>query len=240
MTQPDFPQRERERALEQLVRERGDGAGLTSVNSRDHAATTASSGAMNTIAKSTRTFGSVLKSGAKTFAAMLGAMGAMSVVNALTAGTLNRMLGLVPRTSEGAIGIVMHPLLHANFAHLGMNAVGLVVIGGTVYLRSVRDFWRVTMFGVLIGGGATWLVGRPALHVGASGLVFAYLGYLLTTGWFDRKLSSVALSITATVLWGSAVFGLSPLQAGISWELHLFGMLGGVLGAWWRKRFQSE
>lgn len=239
MTQPDFSQRERERALEQLVRERG-GAAPSSLDSRDHALSETGQGAMNSVAKTKRTFGSVLKSGAKTFATMLGAMGAMSAINAITAGAVNRMLGLVPRTSEGALGIIMHPLLHANFAHLGMNAVGLVVIGGTVYLRSVRDFWRVTLFGVLIGGGATWLVGRPALHVGASGLVFAYLGYLLTTGWFDRKLSSVALSVAATVLWGSAVFGLSPLQAGISWELHLFGMLGGVLGAWWRKRFRSE
>lgn len=184
-----------------------------------------------------RTFGSFVKRGAIVFGSMLGTMGTVSVLNAITAGSINRMFGLIPRTADGAWGIVLHPLLHANAAHLGMNAVGLLVIGGTVYLRSERDFWRVTLFGVLIGGGATWLVGRPALHIGASGLVFAYLGYLLTTGWFDRKLTSVAVSIGATVVWGSALFGLSPLQAGISWELHLFGLLGGVVGAWWRKRF---
>ncbi|GEM_PF-2495906 len=186
-----------------------------------------------------RTIGGTFKRGVKVFGTMLGLMGLVSIVNAVTAGAVNRMFGLIPRSAEGAWGIALHPLLHANAAHLTMNAVGLLLIGGTVYLRSARDFWRVTAFGVLLGGGATWLVGRPALHIGASGLVFAYLGYLLTTGWFDRKLTSVALSVGAAVIWGSALFGLSPLQAGISWELHLFGLIGGVVGAWWRKRFAS-
>lgn len=183
-----------------------------------------------------RTFGGIVKRGVKVFGGMLGLMGLVSIINAVTAGTVNRMFGLIPRTADGAWGILLHPLLHANAAHLTMNAVGLLLIGGTVYLRSERDFWRVTALGIVVGGGATWLVGRPALHIGASGLVFAYLGYLLTTGWFDRKLTSVALSVGATVVWGSALLGLSPLQAGISWELHLFGLLGGVVGAWWRKK----
>lgn len=183
-----------------------------------------------------RSFGAAVKRGVAVFGTLLGAMGLVTIVNAVTNGAMNRMFGLIPRAADGAWGIALHPLLHANAAHFLMNAVGLLVIGGTVYARSTRDFWRVTALGILVGGGATWLVGRPALHIGASGLVFAYLGYLLTTGWFDRKLTSVALSVGATVVWGSALWGLSPLQAGISWELHLFGLMGGVIGAWWRKQ----
>ena len=64
-----------------------------------------------------------------------------------------------------------------------------------------------------------------------SGVLFAYLGYLLTTGWFDRRISSILISIVAALLWGSLLLGLSPLQRGISWEGHLFGLLGGVLAA---------
>ncbi|MEO7360432.1 MAG: rhomboid family intramembrane serine protease [Gemmatimonadaceae bacterium] len=188
----------------------------------------------------TRTFGGTLKRGAKVFAGILGTLGVVSVVNFLTANSLNRMFGLIPRTSSGAWGILFHPFLHANAAHLTMNAVGIVLIGGTVFLRSEKDFWRVTALGILIGGSATWLVGRTSVHIGASGVVFAYLGYLLTTGWFDRKLSSVALSIVAAALWGSALLGLSPVQSGISWELHLFGFVGGVVGAWWRKQFSQS
>ena len=190
-------------------------------------------------ATASRTFGGTLKRGAKTFAAILGTLGLVSIVNFLTGGAVNQMFGLIPRTSSGAWGILLHPLLHANAAHLAMNSVGLIVIGGTVFLRSEKDFWRVTALGVLIGGSATWLLGRTSLHIGASGVVFAYLGYLLTTGWFDRKLSSVAISIVAAALWGSALLGLSPVQTGISWELHLFGFVGGVVGAWWRKRFSK-
>lgn len=193
----------------------------------------------STFGTATRTFGGTLKRGARTFAAILGTLGVVSAINFLTAGALTQMFALIPRTSGGAWGILFHPLMHANAAHLAMNAVGIVVIGGTVFLRSERDFWRVTVLGILIGGSATWLLGRPSAHIGASGVVFAYLGYLLTTGWFDRKLTSVTISIVAAALWGSALLGLSPVQSGISWELHLFGLIGGVVGAWWRKRFNK-
>lgn len=186
-----------------------------------------------------RTFGATLKRGAKVFGGILAVLGVVTLLNYFTGGAVNQKFGLLPRTSRGAWGILLHPLLHVSTAHLMMNAIGIVLMGGTVFLRSERDFWRVTVLGTLVGGGGTWLFGHYAMHVGASGIVFAYLGYLLTTGWFDRKLTAVALSITAAVLWGSALFGLSPLQHGISWELHLFGMLGGVLGAWWRKRFAA-
>lgn len=187
----------------------------------------------------TRSFAGTLKRGAKVFAGILGTLGAVSIANFLTGGALSQMFGLVPRTSSGAWGILLHPFLHANAAHLAMNSVGIVVIGGSVYLRSSRDFWRVTALAILIGGSATWLVGRSSIHIGASGVVFGYLGYLLTTGWFERKLSSISISVVAAALWGSALLGLSPVQSGISWELHLFGMIGGVVGAWWRNRFPS-
>lgn len=194
---------------------------------------------MSKFGTATRTFGATLKRGVKVFASILGVMGVMTALNAVTSGAVDQLLGLLPRSAHGAWGILLHPLLHANVQHLAMNAIGLVLIGGSVFLRSERDFWRVTLLGTLLGGSATWLIGRPNIHVGASGLVFAYLGYLLTTGWFDRKLTSVVLSIGAAVLWGSVLWGLSPLQNGISWELHLFGLLGGVVGAWWRKRFSN-
>jgi membrane associated rhomboid family serine protease len=192
---------------------------------------------MSKLGMATRSFGGTLKRAAKVFGAILGVMGVMTALNAVTAGAVDQTLGLLPRTSRGAWGILLHPILHANFQHLAMNAVGLLLMGGTVFLRSERDFWRVTLLGTVLGGSATWLIGRESIHVGASGLVFAYLGYLLTTGWFDRKLTSVAISIVAAVLWGSALMGLNPMQVGISWELHLFGLVGGVVGAWWRKKF---
>ncbi|MEO7997056.1 MAG: rhomboid family intramembrane serine protease [Gemmatimonadaceae bacterium] len=228
MSSPEMDRAQRSQAL----RERLDSGGVNSPLLSGPVST------QSTPEVTTRTFGGTLKRGAKTFAAILGTLGAVSALNFLMSGALYQF-GLIPRTSSGAWGILFHPLLHLNAAHLAVNSVGIVVIGGTVFLRSERDFWRVTALGVLVGGSATWLLGRTSLHIGASGVVFAYLGYLLTTGWFDRKLSSIAISVLAAALWGSVLFGLSPLQNGISWELHLFGFVGGVVGAWWRKRLSK-
>jgi membrane associated rhomboid family serine protease len=166
---------------------------------------------------------------------MLAVLGVVSLVNTLSGGIVNQLLALVPRTLSGLPGIVLHPLLHANASHLAMNALGLLTLGGVVFLRNERDFWRVTVFSTLFGGTLTWIVGRDALHVGASGVVFAYLGYLLTTGWFDRRPGAILLSLSAAVIWGSALLGLSPLQRGVSWELHLFGLIAGVIVASWRR-----
>jgi membrane associated rhomboid family serine protease len=183
-----------------------------------------------------RTVGGTLKRGLKVFGGILGVLGAVLAVNTLTLGLVNRMFGLVPRSMFGLPGIVLHPLLHASFQHLAMNAVGLVMLGGVVFLRNERDFWRVTVFGTLFGGTLVWFVGPNALHVGASGVVFAYLGYLLTTGWFDRKPGAILLSLSAAALWGSALAGLSPLQKGVSWQLHLFGLIAGAIVASWRRK----
>ena len=189
-------------------------------------------------AKPPRTIAQNAAHAARVFATIYGVLGAAAVANAITAGAFNQALGLVPRDTSHAWGILLHPLLHANARHLGLNAVGILLMGGLVFIRSERDFWRVTALGILFGGSMTWLVGRTDLHVGASGVIFAYLGYLLTTGWFDRKIGAIVLSLSVAALWGSALFGLSPFQQGISWELHLFGLIGGIAGAWWRKRRQ--
>ena len=184
----------------------------------------------------TQTLGAKLARGARVFGTIYGVLGAAAIANALTAGSFNQRFGLVPRDTSHLWGVLLHPFLHVNASHLALNAFGILMLGGLTFLRDQRDFWRVALLGILVGGSATWLVGRESLHVGASGVVFAYLGYLLTTGWFDRKIGSILLSLSVAFLWGSALFGLSPLQKGISWELHLFGLIGGIAGAWWRNR----
>jgi membrane associated rhomboid family serine protease len=164
-------------------------------------------------------------------AAVLAAPWIVLAANAtLFAGTLLRF-GIVPRTMTGLPGIVVAPLLHANAAHLLANSYGIVVLGGLVLLRRERDFVVVTLSGTLLGGFATWLVGRPAVHVGASGVVFAYLGYLLSTGLFERRVGAIVLSLAAAVTWGGLLVGLLPLLPGVSWEGHIAGLAAGVLAA---------
>ena len=100
----------------------------------------------------------------------------------------------------------------------------------------VTDFWTVSILATLVGGIGIWLVGRAGPHIGISGVIFGYFGYLLLTGVFDRKLGAFLLSLLTFLIWGRLLLGLSPLQRGISWEGHLFGLAGGIAGAWLRAR----
>ncbi len=92
------------------------------------------------------------------------------------------------------------------------------------------DFAVVTVAGALTSGLGAWLIGGAhTVHVGASGVIFAYLGFLMARGWFERRFGAIALSVAVTWLFGGMVFGVLPtVGAAISWEAHLFGFLGGV------------
>lgn len=145
-------------------------------------------------------------------------------------------LGIRPRTVEGLVGVPLHPFLHFGLGHVALNTVGILLFGGLVILRDPRDFWTALLLGTLVGGIGVWLFGRPSIHIGASGVVFALFGYLLLTGFFDRSIGSILLSALVFLVWGTALFGLSPTQRDISWEAHLFGFLAGGLTAWLRAR----
>jgi membrane associated rhomboid family serine protease len=118
------------------------------------------------------------------------------------------------------------------WVHLAANTVPFVVLGWLVMLRRIGDFVVVTVLSILIGGLGVWLAGSAnSIHVGASGLIFGYLGYLLARGYFERSLWAVLLGALALVLYGGVLWGVLPGQPGISWEGHLFGFVGGVAAA---------
>jgi len=171
----------------------------------------------------------------KRFAATIGAFIAViwfvGLTNALFFDGTLKNLGIHPRSISGLLGIPLHPLLHGDAAHLLHNSLGILLLGGLVFLRAETHFWVVTFLGTLVGGIGVWLVGRSDVHIGASGVIFAYFAYLLCAGWFERRIGGVMLSIVVFVIWGSLLFRLLPLQRGISWEGHIFGFLGGVLAA---------
>lgn len=105
--------------------------------------------------------------------------------------------------------------------------------GSLVLLHEVRDFVVTTLLSLLTSGLGTWLLGSTgSLHIGASGVVFGYLGYLLLRGYFRRSPGSVLLSLLLVLLYGGVLWSVLPLQGGISWEGHFFGFLGGGLSAY--------
>lgn len=155
----------------------------------------------------------------------------VEILDLLLGGSLD-VYGIIPHSIIGLRGIIFAPFLHGGFAHLAANTIPLVTLGWLIMLRSTRDFFVVTAVTMLISGVGTWLFGAPnSLHIGASGLVFGYLGFLLLRGYFERSVVAISLSLFVGLVYGSAIWGVLPLQIGISWQGHLFGFIGGVMAA---------
>jgi membrane associated rhomboid family serine protease len=160
---------------------------------------------------------------------------ALEVVDIFLGGALNRY-GILPRNLIGLRGILFAPFLHGNFAHLIANTIPFLTLGWFVMLRETSDFFVVTGITMLVSGLGVWLFGSAGLHIGASGVVFGYLGFLLARGYFERNIPSILLSVIVGFLYGGAIWGVLPTQPGVSWEGHLFGFIGGVIAA----RFLSQ
>ena len=148
--------------------------------------------------------------------------------------------GILPRNPIGLRGILLAPFLHGNFPHLVANTIPFLTLGWLVMLRETRDFFIVTAITMLVSGLGTWLFGSPAFHIGASGVIFGYLGFLLLRGYFERSFAAIFLSVVVAFFYGSLVWGVLPGQVGISWEGHLFGFIGGGLAARLLGRRQSQ
>lgn len=172
-----------------------------------------------------------------TLALLIGAIWFVSVVNILMGSPLNQY-GIRPRSISGLPGVILWPFLHGGFWHLISNTVPLLVLGGFVLVRSQRLFFQVTIFCVLGGGVGVWLFGRGSTHIGASGLVFGYFGYIVAHGYYERSARSVLIAVAVTFFYGGMIWGVLPTNPYISWEGHLFGMLAGVLFAkiWGRSK----
>ncbi len=138
--------------------------------------------------------------------------------------------GIVARQVDGLDGILWAPLLHAGWAHLIANSLPFVVLGFLVLAGGLGQFVAVTALVWLLGGFLTWLTGF-GVTVGASGVIFGWLAFLLFRGVFARSGRQIALAVVLLVLYGGVLWGVLPGTPGVSWQAHLFGALSGVLAA---------
>lgn len=144
--------------------------------------------------------------------------------------------GIRPRDLGHLQGIVLSPFLHLGFGHLLANTISLLVLGSLLALTT-RHLWMVTAGVVLLGGLGVWLLGGPnTVHIGASGVVYGYAAFLAVYGFVARRWGSAAVGVLVIVLYGSLLWGVLPLRAGVSWQGHLFGALAGVVMAVWLGR----
>lgn len=146
-------------------------------------------------------------------------------------GQLNQY-GIIPRRLASLPGIIWSPFLHGSFTHLAANTVPLLVLGGILCGRGKSEFVLVAVAGGLLGGGLTWLAARSACHIGASGLVFCFFGYLASGACFRRTFGALILSAVCIVGYGGVLRGLLPTASAVSWEAHAAGLAAGIALAW--------
>lgn len=143
-------------------------------------------------------------------------------------------LGIQPRVLIGLRGILFMPFLHSDFEHVLANTIPFMILGWLVMVRRTVDFVLVTVVVVLVCGLGVWLTGPAGtVHIGASGLIFGYFGFLLVRSYFERSIFSILMAILVVFLYGGLVWGVLPGQNGVSWQAHLFGLIGGAIAARW-------
>lgn len=146
-------------------------------------------------------------------------------------GSLDR-LGIAPRQLVGLRGIIFAPFLHGSFAHLLANTIPFLILSFFILIRQNHRFVAITAVIVLVSGLGTWVIG-PAntIHIGASGVVFGYFAFLVVNAYHERSLSAIVMAALVILIYGSLLRGILPTNDGVSWQSHLFGLLGGVVAA---------
>jgi membrane associated rhomboid family serine protease len=140
-------------------------------------------------------------------------------------------MGVVPRSTSHLTGIVTAPFIHASWGHLVSNTLPLLLLGWLVALEGAAEWMTVTVFCALTAGLGSWLFGSGGNHVGASGIVFGYVGYLLFRGWYDRKPAAILVTLLVAAMYGTTLLWSIIPRGGISWTAHAFGFLGGLIAA---------
>lgn len=155
-----------------------------------------------------------------------------------------RSWGVWPREITGLRGIIFYPLLHGDareegfqlfghFDHVFSNTIPLLVLGFILFHSYRKVALKVWAAIWVISGAAVWMFARGSIHIGASGLVYGLAFFVFFSGVFRKDVRSIALALLVAFFYGGLVWGVLPLQAGVSWEGHLFGGLAGAMMAWW-------
>jgi len=164
-------------------------------------------------------------------ARMLFCMWALFWLQALLSVPLNDY-GILPRTFIGLIGILTAPLLHGNLAHLVSNSVPLLFLGTTLYFFYRKQAFVVFTSCYLVTGVLVWIFARSSIHIGASGLIYGLASFLVFAGLFRRDFMAILISVVIILSYSQLIYGLLPIQKGVSFESHLLGGLVGLFCAW--------
>ncbi|GLS89563.1 rhomboid family intramembrane serine protease [Psychromonas marina] len=161
-------------------------------------------------------------------------------LNTLLPINLNQF-GIVPRSLSHLSGIVFAPFLHGSLSHLLSNFLPFVILGGLIGLKSQKRFWLLFMLHVLSTGFLVWLFARGnSVHIGMSGVIYAFWGYLIVYGIVRRQFLHIVISVATLLFYGGLVFGVLPTTPGVSFESHLLGAIVGAVSGYYFARLEKS
>jgi membrane associated rhomboid family serine protease len=172
----------------------------------------------------------LFKDNAETAAYILAVFWLAYIANVLVGKRLN-ILGIWPRHLIGLPGIFISPFLHGNLSHLFFNSIPLFLLSMFMLASTGAAFWPISLMIIFGGGLLTWLLGRNAIHIGASGLVMGYWGFLLVLAFYHPSVANIVVAVIMMYYLGGLALNLLPAGETVSVEGHIFGCLAGGASA---------
>jgi membrane associated rhomboid family serine protease len=155
---------------------------------------------------------------------------AIEIINLFT-GRMLSQLGTIPRYVPGLKGIILGPFVHGSLQHYFSNIIPLCIFTYLLLQYGLNRYLQVTLWIMVTSGLLVWLFARPATHIGVSGVVYGYFGYLVLAGFLSGKFKLIIISVLVAFFYGGLIFGILPSSPFVSWESHLFGFIAGLVAA---------
>ncbi len=155
---------------------------------------------------------------------------AIEMINLFT-GRMLSQLGTIPRYVPGLKGIILGPFVHGSLQHYFSNIIPLCIFTYLLLQYGLKRYLQVTLWIMITSGLLVWLFARPATHIGVSGVVYGYFGYLVLAGFLSGKFKLIIISVLVAFFYGGLIFGILPSSPFVSWESHLFGFIAGLVAA---------
>jgi len=138
-------------------------------------------------------------------------------------------LGVLPRNASGLIGIITSPLIHSDFKHLIANSSSFFVLSVALFYFYRKVALKIFLLNYFLAGAFLWLGGRELIHIGASGIIYGIAAFLLFSGILKKDIRLLTISLIVVFLYGSMVWGIFPIESGVSWDGHFMGAFSGTL-----------
>jgi len=148
--------------------------------------------------------------------------------------------GVFPRKSDGIIGIFTSPLIHGGWEHIFANSLSLLTLMSLLFYAYRKIAKEVFTWIYFLSGIYVWIFARPSFHIGASGVVYGLIGFLVLAGVLSKNIRLLSISLLVIMVNAGFLWGIFPLIEGVSWESHLSGLIIGlVLAIFFRKEYKK-